>query len=765
MVTLIGLGGVGKTQVALKLAHWTQENKPDHSVFWVPAVNGASFDQAYAEISKKLDIRKNSEDEGLRESVRRCLSSKESGKWLLVVDNADDIEILFGSSESTDVIHQYLPGSDHGVILLTTRSRDVALAVGGEVVELPEMNVEEAKSLMTNSLLDKTLLNDEKGVATLLEQLTYLPLAITQAGAYLNRNRVSIAKYVELLTGTEQDVVGLMSREFHDSTRYKGSANAVATTWLVSFRQIQNLDHTATKLLLFLSCIEPKAIPQSMLPPLPSEEATVYAIGTLRGYAFLVRRGDMHIYDMHSLVHWATRIWVKRDALTAQAQEKAIQHVETIFPSSQDYANRDRWRAYLPHTLRLLRGETFSMEVKCNLYYRVGKCMQQDGRIKEAVGCFEECYHWRQDHLPSNDPAKVDSQRALAVAYQFDGKIQKALSLLEEVVKIEQPLAKDHPDRVATLHTLGVVYHDNGQVKKAVALLETVAEINQRLAKDHQHRLASLHSLARAYEENGQIKKAIPLLEEVVKIEQPQAKDHPDRLNSLHALAVAYQVDGQNKRAVSLLKEVVKIREQTLATDHPDRLVSLHALAVVCRIDGEIKEAVSLLKEVVKIREHTLATDHPNRLASLHSLAVAYREDGEIQKAVSLLEEVVKIRGQTLAEGHPKRLLSEHELAMMFWYLGQTTAALQLMEHVVEVRKKVLDEDHHDRLRSEHELATMFWYLGQKTTALQLMEHVVDVRKQILDQNHSERKASESWLKDFHNEMANGKEALIDQPD
>ncbi|KAK3934880.1 hypothetical protein QBC46DRAFT_272934, partial [Diplogelasinospora grovesii] len=57
-VALVGLGGVGKTQVALELAYWARENHPEHSIFWVPALSGATFEQAYAEIAKKLAIRK-----------------------------------------------------------------------------------------------------------------------------------------------------------------------------------------------------------------------------------------------------------------------------------------------------------------------------------------------------------------------------------------------------------------------------------------------------------------------------------------------------------------------------------------------------------------------------------------------------------------------------------------------------------------------------------------------------------------------------------
>jgi len=340
--------------------------------------------------------------------------------------------------------------------MLTTRSRDVALAVGGEMVKLLEMNEEEAKSLLTKSLTNKNLIDDEKGVATLLEQLTYLLLALAQAAVYLNRNRISIAKYVELLTGTEQDIISLMSREFHDSTRYNGSLNAVATTWLVSFHQIQKSNSAATKLLLFLSCIEPKAIPQSMLPPLPSEEAMVYAIGTLDGYAFLVRRGNTEIFDMHSLVHLAMRIWVERDAMTAQAQREAIQHIANIFPLGL-YENRDQWRAYLPHAIRLLQGnEAVTIAERYTLYYKVGLCFFTEGRTTEALRCLEECYHWQQAHLPSNHPDKVRSQRDLAAVYRRNGQSKKAISLLEEVVEIELPLAKDHPDRLTSLYSLAL---------------------------------------------------------------------------------------------------------------------------------------------------------------------------------------------------------------------------------------------------------------------------------------------------------------------
>ncbi len=194
-----------------------------------------------------------------------------------------------------------------------------------------------------------------------------------------------ITEYLRLLRGTDQDMASLMSREFHDSTRYRGSQNAVATTWLVSFDQIRKSDDAVADLLSFLSCIEPKGIPQSILPRLELEEHMAHAIGTLCGYAFLTRRGDSRIFDMHSLVHLATRIWIQREGRTATTNEKAIQHLATVFPDN-DYANRNLWREYLPHVFRILQhNEELDIEEKFDLLSWVGRCLRVDGRIKEAV--------------------------------------------------------------------------------------------------------------------------------------------------------------------------------------------------------------------------------------------------------------------------------------------------------------------------------------------------------------------------------------------
>jgi hypothetical protein len=140
-------------------------------------------------------------------------------------------------------------------------------------------------------------------------------------------------------------MVALMSKEFRDNTRYKGTANAVATTWVVSFSQIRERDAAAADLLAFMSCVDWKAIPRSLL---------------LGGYSFVSRRGDSEmeeqeeeLYDIHRLVHLATRVWVENCGDAAGVREEAVRQVADVFPSDE-YANRAVWRAYLPHALQLL---------------------------------------------------------------------------------------------------------------------------------------------------------------------------------------------------------------------------------------------------------------------------------------------------------------------------------------------------------------------------------------------------------------------------
>ncbi|KAH7016552.1 uncharacterized protein B0I36DRAFT_436186 [Microdochium trichocladiopsis] len=467
--------GIGKTQIALRFAYDIKESRPDYSIFWVPVLSHSSVEQAYVEIARKLGVQKKTDDEDI--------NSDKGGKWLLVIDNADDQELFFGSDDKAG-IEEYIPESENGLILLTTRSRQVAVQfTQSNIVDIEEMDSNEATLLLQKSLTQRQTPQDEALVEDLLIQLTYLPLAITQAVAYLNQTKV------------------LKS------------------------------DPIAIDLLSFTAYIEPKAIPQWIMPGSESEE-TEWAIGILCGFSFLVRRGDDDIFDMHSLVHLATREWLKTQGRHERVAYDAIRRFNDIFPSN-DRENL----AVERETLDEKDHDRLTSE------HELARAYLNNRRIKEVIEMFEYVVAVQRETLDEKDHSRLASEHELARAYLQDQRIEKAIEMFEHVVAMRRETLdeKDH-SRLASEHMLAGAYLKDRRIKEAIEMLEyVVATRGETLDEKDHSRLASEHMLASAYLEDRRIKEAIEMLEHVVAVEaQIYAEDDPERVLSAELLAETY---------------------------------------------------------------------------------------------------------------------------------------------------------------------------------------------------------------------------------
>lgn len=666
---LTGLGGVGKTQIALEFVHWVKEAFPEYSILWVVAISDESLEQSFADIARHIPVNDGDHSKSMREMVLKYLDSDEAGPWLIVIDNADDMETIFRPSTHATCTGatSLLPENDSGLALVTTRFRDVAFAFAGvDIIEICEMSPTEAMSLLENSLCQPELVRNGPDTPELLEELTLLPLAITQAAAYIDRNQISASEYLCLLRDKDLSLMSLMSREFRDTTRYSMSRNAVAATWSISFEKIQNTDPFAGDILAFVSQIESKAIPRSMFQGLGGLEQLASAIGTLCAYRFLTRRHD-DMYDMHSLVHLATRLWIDNRGLTLATTGKALKQLVAVFPPP-DYANRATWRNYLPHAFSVLQsqGEIRCRE-SCNLFASLGGCLGVDGRTDGAVNCWEQVHDWTERNLAEDDKFRIASQSSLAKAYRADGQVPNAVALLEQVLSTRSRLLPgDHAELLSAQHTLAIALRADGSTRRATKLLEHVVSVrNKTLQRDHPDRLAVQHTLARAYEAEGRIQEATEMLEEVLELRnQTLAEDNPDRLATEHVLGGIYSLNGQATRGILLLEHAVDIRLRTLHEDHPDLLATQHTLAKGYINVGRTGQAISLLENIVSRRRRTLTVTHPNRLASEHTLGRAYHADGQIKKGINILKHVVLLREQTLSGEHPSLLESRDALAL-----------------------------------------------------------------------------------------------------
>ncbi|KAI0436440.1 hypothetical protein F4803DRAFT_557012 [Xylaria telfairii] len=189
-----GLEGIGKTQIAWEAVYRARRIEPDCSVFWVLAINAVTFENSYREIGQALRVEGiNETNSDVKSLVKAELSRENINQWLLVIDNADDVELFFGGQTP---LSYYLPFSRKGSILLTTRNHQTAFKFTNHIITIMEMSKAEALDTLQNNL-GETQVQDEESTEQLLGVLTYLPPATKQASAYMAAQQLSISKYIK----------------------------------------------------------------------------------------------------------------------------------------------------------------------------------------------------------------------------------------------------------------------------------------------------------------------------------------------------------------------------------------------------------------------------------------------------------------------------------------------------------------------------------------------------------------------------------------
>lgn len=222
-----------------------------------------------------------------------------------------------------------------------------------DVISVAGVDEEIAIQLLRGYLVQKELVDNVQEAVNLLNELAFLPLAIVQAAAYINKNQATLAWYLKLMAEHEEDVIALFSKDFEDEGRYSGMANPVAATWLISFEQIHKRDPLAVDYLLFIACIEPTDIPYTILPPGKSRMQETDAIRLLKAYSFMGEKSVKMTLDMYRLVHLATRSWLRKGNHLTEWTIKARQHLSEVFPD-YNHTNRSVWRLYMPYARRIL---------------------------------------------------------------------------------------------------------------------------------------------------------------------------------------------------------------------------------------------------------------------------------------------------------------------------------------------------------------------------------------------------------------------------
>ena len=546
----------------------------------------------------------------------------------MVLDNADNLDVFFAKPkpsgmdvEPTRPLIDYLPESSQGSILVTTRDNRIGKRLGskGIPIVVGYMNLQEGQELLRSQLDQTDDLNTNDSRA-LIDTLEYIPLAITQAAAFIEQNNITLTKYLEMLNMDDSDLQDLLQEDSGDLRRDSESQNSVFRTWKLSFDLIGRQKPRAAEILSLMSVLDRQGIPRSLLQTdVDGNVDTTTALGTLQAFSLISRQAGAEEYEMHRLIQLATQKWLQIQGTKDEWQERALGKLADIFPNSE-FESWITCDLLLPHAQKVLAND-----------YRNEKDIIRKAYLSRQLGIFD------------------DTQ----------GRYEAASTRLSVALDLERnTLGVEHPDTLGSMANLASTYRNQGRWDEAEKLEVQVMKTSLRVLKEeHPSTLTSMANLALTYWNQGRWDEAEKLQMQVMKTRKKVLKEeHPDTLSSMVNLAATYWNQGRWDKAEKLEVQVMETRKRLLKEEHPDTLTSMANLAVTYWNQGRWDEAEKLQMQVMKTRKRVLKEEHPHTLISMANLATVYWKQGRWDEAIELIQVVVNLRTKIIGVNHPDTL-------------------------------------------------------------------------------------------------------------
>ncbi|KAI1170782.1 hypothetical protein F4777DRAFT_567947 [Nemania sp. FL0916] len=712
-----GLGGIGKTQIALEAAYRVRDSYPGCSVFWVPAIDLASFENAYREIGQLLRL-PNIDDAkaDVKNLVKIGMSQTNAGSWLLIIDNADDTDLLFASAN----LAGYLPFSREGSILFTTRNQQIAAKLDipqKNTIDVPNMDDIEATKLLGTGLRESQL-GDVEISKPLLNFLANLPLAIKQASAYMALNSsVTVSQYLEFCQASNADLVNILSQQFEDRYRYKIDAknqNPVATTWLISFQHISQQNPLAADYLKFMCFLAEKDIPLSLLP-VTSEREKVEAIGVLHAYAFTLKRETPDSVDMHRLVRLVMRNWLQEKGEWEDWRSRVTRRLDENFPPPTQ-ENKRIWTKYLPSGEAVLDANDSLGLVDYNLWFNMAASYVVLGKYSKAEHLCLRLVELCTKTLGNGHPRTLRMMGNLGGALLELGKYKKAEDIYRQTLELrERMLGSEHLDTLASKYCLAITYFTQNKYEEAEAMHKQVLELRKKvIGEKHADTISSMSNLAVIRDKLGRYQEAEGMHRQILGLrEKVLGKEHPDTLQSMSNLATARYNQKNYKEAEEMQIQILALYKKVVGEAHPHTLKSMHNLTITRYRLGKHQEAKEIFRQTLELGKKVLGKEYFFRFEGKSHLFYAFNKQQKYKKAEKIDRQTLKLKKKVLSKKHPSTFLSMDDLAYTLSVQQKYKEAEEVVRQTLELRREVLGETHADTLASRERLAKVLRKQGK----------------------------------------------------
>ena len=676
-----GLGGIGKTQTAIEYAY-RHEHDYTH-VLWINADTRESATASMGEIARALGLPEaDAQDRSVTvDAVKQWLA--ESSGYLVILDNADDLKI----------VPELLPTRRQGHVIITTRA--VAMHGVARPIEIPKLDPDDgAAFLLRRANVDAT---DDKLAAAreVSVEMDGLPLALDQAGAYIEETGMSTHGYLDLY---RQNRGRLLARAGQLSATDHAS---VAVTYGLALEKVEALDPAAAELVRFCAFLAPEPIPMSILAEGAKHLGDVLGlamaddltrndtIAAAHRWSLLDRDGDS--VSLHRVVQD-----VVGESMSAEDghtwSERAVKAVNAAFPLIE-FSNWPICEALLPHALvcgrYIAKDNTLSSTVAARLLNQTGYYLKQRADLAGAEPFYRRALAIREKALGPEHPDTATSLNNLAGLLHAEGDFAAADPLYRRALVIRETVqGPEHPLTAASLNNLAAILRDQGDYAGADPLYRRALAIDEKAhGPVHPDTATDLNNLARLLQDQGDYASADPLHRRALAIrEKALGPEHPDIAVSLDNLAGLLRTQGDFVAADPLYRRALAIREKALGPDHPWTATTLNNLALLLHNQGNYAGAKPLYSRALAIKEKALGPDHPDSAASLNNLALLLQDQGDYTAADPLYRRALAVKEKTLGEEHPSTALTLDNLAGLLRKTGRVDEAVGYEERAAASR-------------------------------------------------------------------------------
>lgn len=645
---LHGLGGVGKTQIALEYAY--RHALEYRAVFWMGAETSEHILSGFLDIAEVLQLSER-HDQFQRHvvmAVQRWLNAH--SQWLLIWDNLEDLALL----------DRFLPSTRSGAILVTTRCSALGARIRGiDVLPMEQGEgklflLRRAKVLEPEATQERTqvLVRNRPGEDTAAERLVEvmdgLPLALDQAGAYIEETKCTLGDYLQHY---EQQHARFLDRRGTPSGDHPQS---VAATFRLLWQRLQQEQPEAADLLCLCTFLHAEAIPEELFPAgasshperrLDSAQFDL-AIAVLRSFSLVQRQPETRQLSLHRLVQV-----VLQEEMNEQQrvgfQRRVVHLLNAAFPEITSRMGSETWgqcERLLPHILTC------------------AATIPEHPQDRDLAELFLKAGYYLYERFQDNQ-AELLHQRALRL--------------------LEQLLGSEHPQVAESLCKLAFLHRAQGKYEQAEPLFwQALRLFEQALGPEHLQVADPLTGLAILCKAQGKYEQAEPLYQRALQIrEQALGPEHPDVAPPLNNLALLYCDMGKYEQAEQLGRRALHLFEQALGPHDPNLAFLLDTVATICRVQGKDEQAESLYQRALRLFE-TLGPEDLRVAIPLEGLALLRSGRGKYGEAEALYQRALRIRERHLGQQHPDIAKILAEMARMYKKWGKDEQA-EAMEHRV----------------------------------------------------------------------------------